>query len=90
MATPNEFTGIITVILWIAGSLLGLGIGIWAGRFIGTFLGWMIANSLDMNIGQGGRFGRQMGSFFGAAGGIGLGIYGATQFAMFITQHAPH
>jgi hypothetical protein len=49
----------------------------------------MIANSLDMNIGQGGRFGRQVGGFLGAFGGIGLGIYYATQFATFITQHTP-
>ena len=89
MAIPHEFTGIITAILWIAGSLLGLGIGIWAGRLIGTFLGWMIANSLDTNIGRGGRFGRQAGGILGAGGGIGLGIYGAMQFATFIIQHAP-
>jgi hypothetical protein len=50
----------------------------------------MIANSLDMNIGRGGRFGRQVGGLLGAFGGIGLGIYGAMQFATFIVQHAPH
>ena len=90
MAIPHEFTGIITAILWIVGILLGLGLGIWAGRLLGIFLGWMIANSLDMNIGRGGRFGRQVGGLLGAFGGIGLGIYGAMQFATFIVQHAPH
>lgn len=89
MSIPSQPLVVLHGIIWIVCLLLGAGLGIIGGRSIGTFLGWMIANSLDMSMRRGGRFGRQVGALVGAMAGIGFGVYGALHLVVFTTQLVP-
>jgi hypothetical protein len=89
ISIPGQFLELCIGFIWIACILLGTGCGILLGRYTGTFLGWLIANSLDMSMRQGGRFGRQAGALLGGGAGIALGIYSALYLVTLITRQTP-
>jgi hypothetical protein len=90
MSLSNSILGIIYVVIWVVCILAGMGIGAFFCRYIGTFLGWMIANSLDESIIRGGQIGKQIGKLMGIVVGIGLGVYGAELVIAFLGQFAVH
>ena len=90
MSLSNSLLGIIYAVIWIVCILAGMGIGAFFCRYIGIFLGWMIANSLDESIIRGGQIGRQLGKLLGVIAGIGLGIYGAQYVIMLLGQFTVH
>ncbi len=81
---------IITLAVWVVFVLVGLGIGMLLGGLVGTFLGWLAANTLDESIVRGGRIGRLLGRLCGAATGAFLGIMGAIQVTALIVHALPH
>jgi hypothetical protein len=88
MSFSNSLLGIIYTVIWVVCILAGMGIGAFLCRFVGVFLGWMIANSLDESIGRGGQIGKQIGKLIGVIVGIGLGVYGAQHIVAFLSQMA--
>ena len=87
MTNSNDpITLTITIIIWAACILFGIGICSVIGSFVGTFLGWMIATSMDANILTGGRVGKLLGKLIGGGIGASLGIYGALQASAYIAQ----
>jgi hypothetical protein len=90
MSLSNSLQGIIYAVVWVVCILAGMGIGALFCRYIGIFLGWMIANSLDESIMRGGRIGKQVGKLMGVVAGIGLGVYGAQHVVAFLGQLAVH
>ena len=63
MTMANGFVLLLSGIIWLVCILLGVGIGVLAGRPVGMLLGWMVANSLDESLAKGGRIGQQFGNF---------------------------
>jgi hypothetical protein len=90
MSLSNGLLGIIYAVIWVVCILASMGIGAFFCRYIGIFLGWMIANSLDESIIRGGQIGKQIGKLMGIVAGIGLGIYGAQHVVAFLGQFALH
>jgi hypothetical protein len=90
MSLSSSILGIIYAVIWVVCILAGMGIGAFFCRYIGTFLGWMIANSLDESIIRGGRIGKQVGKLLGVVAGIGLGVYGAERVIAFLSQLPLH
>jgi hypothetical protein len=88
MSLSNSLLGIIYAVIWVVCILAGMGIGAFLCRYIGIFLGWMIANSLDESIARGGQIGKQIGKLIGALAGIGLGVCGAQHIVAFLSQVA--
>lgn len=90
MSLSTSLVGIIYAVIWVVCILAGMGIGAFLCRYIGIFLGWMIANSLDESIVRGGQIGRQAGKLLGVIAGIGLGVYGAQYVIMLLGQLPIH
>jgi putative Ca2+/H+ antiporter (TMEM165/GDT1 family) len=90
MSLSTSLVGIIYAVIWVVCILAGMGIGAFFCRYIGIFLGWMIANSLDENIIRGGQIGKQVGKLLGVIAGIGLGIYGAQYVVALLGQYSVH
>lgn len=90
MTLPNNFLTILDGVIWIVCILMGMVFGSFLCRYVGTFLGWMIANSLDESIIRGGKVGRQVGKLAGVALGAGLGVYGALHAVAFVTPMFSH
>lgn len=90
MSLSNSLLGIIYAVVWVVCILAGMGIGAFFCGYIGIFLGWMIANSLDESIMRGGQIGKQIGKLMGVVAGIGLGVYGAQHVVAFLGQFAVH
>ena len=82
----GTFSLILSIVVWVVCLLFGTGIGIFAGKPVGTLLGWMVANSLDANMAQGGRFGQQIGRLLGVAIGVAAGVYAAVHLTAYIAQ----
>jgi hypothetical protein len=90
MSLSTSLVGIIYAVIWVVCILAGMGIGAFLCRYIGIFLGWMIANSLDESIVRGGQIGRQVGKLLGIIAGIGLGVYGAQYVIALLGQLPVH
>jgi hypothetical protein len=90
MSLSTSLQGIIYAVIWVVCILAGMGIGAFFCRYIGVFLGWMIANSLDESIIHGGQIGKLVGKLLGVIAGIGLGIYGAQYVIMLLGQFSVH
>lgn len=90
MSLSTSLVGIIYAVIWVVCILAGMGIGAFLCRYIGIFLGWMIANSLDESIVRGGQIGRQVGKLLGVIAGIGLGVYGAQYVIVLLGQLPIH
>lgn len=90
MSLSNSLLGIINLVIWVVCILAGMGIGAFLCRYIGIFLGWMIANSLDESIIRGGQVGKQVGKLLGVLAGVGLGIYGAQYVIALLGQFSVH
>jgi len=90
MSLSTSLVGIIYAVIWVVCILAGMGIGAFFCRYIGIFLGWMIANSLDESIIRGGQIGKQVGKLLGVIAGVGLGIYGALYVVALLGQYSVH
>jgi hypothetical protein len=86
MPSANGLLTLFDSAIWILCILFGAGLGVLFGRFAGTLLGWMIANSLDSNISKGGQLGRRLGTFFGIVLGSAIGIYSALHLIALVTN----
>ncbi|MBO0794106.1 MAG: hypothetical protein J2P36_24585 [Ktedonobacteraceae bacterium] len=80
----------IDLFIWVLTLLLGAALGAFGGKLLGTFLGWIVANSLDENLIRGGRAGRCLGQLTGIGIGIFLGANGALYLTTLVAQHMLH
>ncbi|MBO0782895.1 MAG: hypothetical protein J2P37_29120 [Ktedonobacteraceae bacterium] len=80
----------IDLFIWVLALLLGTALGAFGGKLLGTFLGWIVANSLDKNLIRGGHVGRCLGQLTGISIGLFLGASGALYLTTLIAQHVLH